>query len=759
MSTVSTVHPQTQAQDTGNWLNRYWNWGIRSRRELIPTVRKVYFDFRKLADREPEGREILGILEGIAGEVDRWYETPSDESVLNSECPEPLPAGLALPVEEVAQWAKGMNELYVTLGHLGTYCHFQLKEKRREAAVGDGIGKDPLLSPEAYEDLKQKNLLLNDLEILLGRTSLASYPNRLALDPTNDCNLRCRGCRHGITKDFHHTELRRDYVEVLAEAFPFADYMYPQGTGEATMSSMLPLLIAEAGRHRVKVDMLTNGTIIEKTDLPWGQFFRLGISVDGASEETMRALRPIAPLAHVLKELRWLREKAPQATIYTKVTVSRLNYPEIPALVEILADAGAHEVIVHSLEVHDPVHAFIQVKGSDRQHMMECVEEGRRVAERRGIAFVNALNFEGAARQEEPLDRPAMLQILKETPLPVLKIRKLPALLEELRAAKFAYYPDSYLRQTGKKPSSNAADARWMRPEAARLDTIDGLIRDLAAEVRALRPEKVQIPYCFILWKMSIVEADGRAKACCHLGNRLGDLDEGSEFQDFWSGPGYAALRESMFRVEKMPARCAGCQEIERSLFAEGTIAVADLLGVPVRRAPRYPVPMDVKALFAKAKGQRAGFEVMGARQEGASRFVIPPGGQILARFPNPETASGVYYQGEYSIRGGRLLVGVKPLWSADLWHRLMEPRVLNTLGGWVSLPMPPLTIDFASREESECCLFLWAPGDNAGDVTLDVRGFSGVLTAAGASYGDALQNRHFWSGTDARDAVSCVES
>lgn len=734
----------TTVQVAANEAQRFYDWALHSRMLLVPTTRKVHRDFSLLAAQEPEGPAILAILEGILKEAGRWHDRAVGTTPWSGANEPGLPP--EVPLESIVSWADGLDLLFSAVGHLGTWCHFKLKEHRKRQAADDGSDRKPLLSPQQYQELKRKNLLANNLEILLGRSSLASYPLRLELDPTNECNLRCRGCRHGITKDFHHVEFHRDYVEIFSEALPFADYMYPIGTGEPTMSSTLPLLINEAHRHGVKVDMLTNGTVLEIATLPWEKFFRLGISVDGASEEIMRALRPVAPLAHVLKSLAELRAKAPQATIYTKVTVSRMNFDELPALMDKLAEVGVNEVIVHSLDVFHPVHEFIQVRTNDRQHMMECVEAARQAAERRGMKFVNALNFSVARNDGKALDKAEMFQMLKDSPLPVLQIRDLSTILEMLERYEFRYYPEDLVKAARLAPAPTPP-VPPQRPEPIRIDTIDQTIRDLVRQVRSLTPEQVQIPYCFLPWKMSIVEADGRSRPCCHLSGHVDDVDQGTEFQDFWSGPGYVALRESMFKTEKLPKGCVHCEEFDRSAYSDDAFAVADMLGVPVRQFKNHPAPVDVKRLLSSSKEKRSGFEPLGATLINSETFLLPPGAQILARFPNPKNSSGVYYQGQFRITGGRLLVGVKPLWADDLWHYMLEAGSTELLGEWTGLPMPPLTVDFTNRPEVECCVFLWAPSDNPGKVEVRVKEFSGVVTAPGPNCGDSLQGRHFWSG------------
>lgn len=728
---------------------RFYDWGVQARLNLIPTARKVLHDLAILPAHEADGPAIRARLEAILREAEHWGDQSWGIQPHRGDSPEPLPPDIVLDKAEIFEWASKINDLSAAVSRLGTYCHFKLKGERKRDESPTLSSSIPAMPAAEYAQLKVKNALVNDLEILLGRTALSSYPIRMEIDPTNECNLRCRACRHGITKDFHHIELRREYVEVISEALPFVDYIYPVGTGEPTMSSTLPLLIGQAARHHVKVDMLTNGTLLAQADLPWEAFYRLGVSVDGASEETMRSLRPVAPLATVLAAVRLMREKAPQAELFAKVTVSRVNYDEIPAIVEKLAEAGIHEVIVHSLSVLNPIHEGIQGRTMDREHIQACVAQAHAVAGRLGVAFRNTLNFDCVARSEDDTrSKETMLQVLKDTPLPVLKIHELSELKALLEQWSFTYYPKGLAEHKAGVKADRATSGTPV-PAPVRVDTIDQILASRLKEARNLTAVP-EVPYCFMPWKMPIVDPDGRARACCQLFGHLGDLDQGKGFQDLWSGPGYVALREAMFDTAKLPDTCASCQELDRSIYSEQTIALADYLGLPVRQARNHPAPMDVAGLL-KREAKRGAWETLGlveARRSGV--FELAPSAQILMRFRNPRTASGVYYQGKFRFQGGPVLVGVKPLWGIDLWSFAIDPEYTARLGDWVSLPMPPLPLDFGSCAEEECAVFLWALSTNQQPAIVEIAEFSGVATASAPVRQNGWQRRHFWSGVTA---------
>ncbi|MBL8227938.1 MAG: SPASM domain-containing protein [Bryobacterales bacterium] len=735
-------------------VQRFYDWGVRARLNLIPTARKVLHDLAILPPHEADGPAIRARLEAILQEAELWGDQSWGIQPHPGSSPEPLPPDVTLDNAGIVEWASRINDLWEAVNRLGTYCHFRLKGERRREESHTLSSSFPAIPAAEYAQLKVKNVLVNDLEILLGRTALSSYPVRMEIDPTNECNLRCRACRHGITKDFHHIELRREYVGIISEALPFVDYIYPVGTGEPTMSSTLPMLISQAARHHVKVDMLTNGTLLAQADLPWEAFYRLGVSMDGASEETMRSLRPVAPLATVLAAVRLMRQKAPQAELFAKVTVSRVNYDEIPAIVEKLAEAGIDEVIVHSLSVLNPIHEGIQGRTVDRQHIQDCVAQAQAVAERLGVTFRNTLNFDCVARSEDDArSKETMLQVLKDTPLPVLKIHELSELKAALERWDFTYFPKGLEEHKARVTADRAASVRAV-PPPLRVETIDPVLSSLLEQARKLTAGSVRVPYCFMPWKMPIVDSDGRARACCQLPGHLGDLDQGKSFQDLWSGPGYAALREAMFDTSKLPDTCASCQELDRSIYSEQTIALADYLMLPVRQAPNHPAPMDVAGLL-KREARRGAWEALGPVQVRRSGvFELAPSAQILMRFPNPRTASGVYYQGKFQFQGGPVLVGVKPLWGTDLWSLMIDPGYTALLGDWVGLPMPPLPLDFGDCVEDECAVFLWALSTNQQPGIVEIAEFSGVATVSAPVRQNGWQRRHFWSGVTAAPSV-----
>lgn len=556
---------------------RYFDRGVRDRGDLLSNARKVRRDLSLLPSGDPNVPPLIAVLDRLLAEGALWNDRSVGMAEEHGSLTARLPEPVNVPLDVLVRWSDNIKDLSVAVGRLGTFCHFALKDERKKA-----VAEAQQATPGDYRPLKRRNALLNHLEILLGRTRLSSYPIYLEIEPTNECNLRCRACVHGITKDFPHTELSPTYLDLLDEALPFAENTYLFGRGEATMAVGLSRLIDRAVLYQVRVDLLTNGILVDRLNLPWQSLHRIGISIDGATEETMRNLRPVAPLAHVLGTMKQLRAKAPQAVFYTQVTVSRLNFEEIPALVETLAGAGVNEVVIHSLNVFHEMHEGIQVRDGDRGDMARAVDEASRIAARHGIKLINEMRFDSVARPHDgDRNRPAMFQILKDTPLPVLEIREPAELRSEIEslASQFEYYPPALIEAAGLKP-----DPVPPRPhfDAARPETIDKAIRELARQAREITPERAAVPYCFVPWKMPLVGADGRARACCHMEGQFADLDQSDSFRDFWSSDGYARLRDSMFRAENLPDACVSCRAHERSMLSTDTLAVADMLDVPI---------------------------------------------------------------------------------------------------------------------------------------------------------------------------------
>lgn len=718
-------------------------WGAGRRDEAVRLA-------RALAEEETVPAAASAWLHAILGEAER-----SSGRALRVDVAEDLFRDPALPsqaelLDRVSAWAQRMDDAYAALTGLWNHSFRSGRKRRRERAAaacrgGNGRADD--------RERKRLNLLLNSLELLLGRTRLASYPIQMAIDPTTDCNLQCRACQHGLLESYGRAELTPELLDRLEDAFPYVDYLHLYGNGEPLLAAILPAMIERGALHGCTVDVLTNGTRLSRRALPWDRVARLGISVDGACEETQRLLRPPARLGRILDGIRQVRAAAPRLWIYAKVTVSRLNVPEIADLVRTLGAAGVNEIALASLRAYHPSHAPLQVRISDRPLIEEQLAHARQAAAQAGVRLVNLLTFqESAVEGNGALDRGGLRAYLERLPLPEQRIPSLGEIAAAFSAFEFSYEPEVLRRAAGRsrlvryEPAPPAPSHAPEEPLAARMVP---LIHALAREAAALDQPNIRIPFCFMPWRLSLADPDGKIRVCDFLARHAGFLSIGERFADVWNGPAYLAIREAMFHPETLPAACRRCTSDCRASFAEDAVATAGLLGLDLRRSRAHPEPADVAALLAGGKLRRhrrigtmgpADLSIAG----GSLRAALPPGSQILVRFPRPGGSAWIHYRGKFRLAGAPLLLGVKPEGGLDLWARMLDPREVHLLGDWLSLPMPPMPLDFRGVKQKYCFLFFWAPTGNEAAVEFELREFTGVAAQPAAS-ADDLQLRHFW--------------
>jgi MoaA/NifB/PqqE/SkfB family radical SAM enzyme len=152
--------------------------------------------------------------------------------------------------------------------------------------------------------------------------------------PTSRCNSRCLSCDWWRSSGADDLTLLE--VGALARALP------PLGTKLVVFSGGEPLLrpdLFDAARlFRVRgmmLHLLTSGVLLERcaTEVA-STFSRVIVSLDAAGESLYHTIRGVAALAVVERGEARLRRIAPDVPVTARATITRLNYRELPRLVE-----------------------------------------------------------------------------------------------------------------------------------------------------------------------------------------------------------------------------------------------------------------------------------------------------------------------------------------------------------------------------------------------------------------------------------------
>ncbi|MFN8543116.1 MAG: radical SAM protein [Candidatus Binatia bacterium] len=158
------------------------------------------------------------------------------------------------------------------------------------------------------------NCYLSRIEHGRLRTRLASYPIRLVVEPTNVCNLRCPACFTGDGQVGRaRTPLAFDaYERLLAEVGPYLLQIEFCNWGEPLLAKQIVPMIAAAHRYGISTDASTNLSVpldaAGAEALVASGLDLLGVSLDGARQETYEQYRIGGKIDLVLENCRLLRD-------------------------------------------------------------------------------------------------------------------------------------------------------------------------------------------------------------------------------------------------------------------------------------------------------------------------------------------------------------------------------------------------------------------------------------------------------------------
>ena len=158
------------------------------------------------------------------------------------------------------------------------------------------------------------NLYCGRLEHLLGRTRLWSNPVKLTVEATTACNLRCPACftgagQTGRARGVIPADL---YARLLRELGPYLFEIEFHNWGEPLLAQDLVPMIELAARLGIATTVSTNLSMpfdAERAErLVASGLSLLGVSIDGARQETYEQYRVRGDLQLVLRNCRLVRD-------------------------------------------------------------------------------------------------------------------------------------------------------------------------------------------------------------------------------------------------------------------------------------------------------------------------------------------------------------------------------------------------------------------------------------------------------------------
>ncbi len=182
-----------------------------------------------------------------------------------------------------------------------------------------------------------------------------SLPTWLNTTNSTVCNLRCTFCPQAYGKGVDWRMEEPIYRKVLEELYPAAEIVQLSAYGEPMMTPHLPEKLADMERFGVKLEMVTNATLM-KGDALLDRMARimglLTVSIDGATKATYDALRVGADFDEVVGNVRnynRFRHALPpgqRAPLNFNTILMKSTLAELPDFLRLAKELDAHHVTV-----------------------------------------------------------------------------------------------------------------------------------------------------------------------------------------------------------------------------------------------------------------------------------------------------------------------------------------------------------------------------------------------------------------------------
>lgn len=207
-----------------------------------------------------------------------------------------------------------------------------------------------LLQTRELTQKQKDNTKLNKEEMDNQSTVLKSYPQRLVLELTNACNLRCIMCGRDEA-EFAPTVFKLDYLKKLEYLLNIVEEVTLFGWGEPTMHPQFIDILKYLNNFPVRKYFVTNGMRLNKIKDALFDYKVdiMAISLDGAKAETNDRIRFGGNFDFIVKNIKEIvNQKRERNLDYPYMnfvmTLMDSNIEELPNLVELAYEIGMEEV-------------------------------------------------------------------------------------------------------------------------------------------------------------------------------------------------------------------------------------------------------------------------------------------------------------------------------------------------------------------------------------------------------------------------------
>jgi MoaA/NifB/PqqE/SkfB family radical SAM enzyme len=328
-------------------------------------------------------------------------------------------------------------------------------------------------------------------------------PTWINLTSTTVCNLKCFMCNQFLDPNSPREMMDEQvYQRVVRELYPYARTMQLSAFGEPLMTPKMDQKLADLERYGVKLEMVSNGTLMMKESKFREQMLRclelVTFSMDGATRATYNSVRTGAEFDEVVHNISRFAERrlempaAQRPKMNFNFILMRRTVAEAPKFVEMVHRWGGDHIVFNHLVTFHPS-LIGESLNYCRAYANEWQDRTREVAKALGVSIAIPPNF-------------------SDTAVPVA-------------AAPVAAVAGEAVAAPANQPA------------------------------RPCGPPPIK---CWFLWQRVYVAPFGEIVPCCLAGMpNFGSLQKES-FYDIWNGKTYRDYRQHVF-TDKPLGKCKTC--------------------------------------------------------------------------------------------------------------------------------------------------------------------------------------------------------
>lgn len=207
-----------------------------------------------------------------------------------------------------------------------------------------------LLQTRELTQKQIENTKLNQQEMDNCSTILKSYPQRLVLELTNACNLRCIMCGRDEA-EFKPTVFKLDYLKKMEHILHIIEEVTLFGWGEPTMHPQFIEILKYLNDFPVRKYFVTNGMKLDKIkDAIFNYHVDIiAVSLDGANAETNDRIRAGGNFETILNNIKEIQNEKKNRNLeypYMNFVMALMdsNIEQLPDLIRLAHQLGLQEV-------------------------------------------------------------------------------------------------------------------------------------------------------------------------------------------------------------------------------------------------------------------------------------------------------------------------------------------------------------------------------------------------------------------------------